>query len=48
MSEIRHNALTGVHEKASLNSLISKKVENKKISEIFGNNVFYLDTMKEY
>tara|TARA_B100001027_G_scaffold114927_1_gene79337 strand:- start:1481 stop:3682 length:2202 start_codon:yes stop_codon:yes gene_type:complete len=48
MSEIRHNALTGVHEKASLNSLISKKVENKKISEIFGNNVFDLDTMKEY
>ena len=48
MSEIRRNALTGVHEKASLNSLISKKVENKKISEIFGNNVFDLDTMKEY
>ena len=48
MSEIRHRALTGLHEKANSGFSGNKKLENKKISEIFGTNVFDMNTMKEY
>lgn len=48
MSEIRHNALIGWQENAKLTSSGNKKLENKKISDIFSMNVFDMNTMKEY
>ena len=48
MSEIRHNALTGLHVKANSQFNGNNKLGVKKISEIFGTNVFNMETMKEY
>ena len=48
MSEIRHKALEKISVRANGSMKSQSETSSKKISEIFGKNVFDMNKMKEY